>query len=240
MDGIGRTPRLRIPAPGRRSAAELATLLAKRGTESLVGIASSATSAVRGRLMRTAAKRQFHKYPRPIRLCLGSGHAPIEGWINVDFEPPADVLVDLRYGLPIDAGAVDAIYSEHLVEHLTLDAGERMFREWRRVIASDGVVRIATPDLERLISDYRGDWRGRHEWVKWPDYAHIDTPVHMINVAMHAWGHQYLYDFEELEHRLRAAGFGDVRRVDIGESEHPALRELETRADSSLIVEARP
>ena len=92
-------------------------------------------SAARRLIMRSAARRQFRELPRPVRLCLGSGHAPIPGWVNVDFEPPADILVDLRYGLPIEAETVDAIYSEHLVEHLTLDAAQRMFGEWRQVLA---------------------------------------------------------------------------------------------------------
>jgi predicted SAM-dependent methyltransferase len=149
-------------------------------------------------------------------------------------------LIDLRYGLPVEDGSVQAIYSEHLVEHMPVEAGVRMYQEWRRAIAPSGVVRIATPDLERLITDYRGDWRARHEWIHWPEYSFIDSPVRMINVAMRAWGHEYLYDFEELAFRLGAAGFGDVRRLSIGESEDPTLRGLETRADSSLVVEARP
>jgi O-antigen biosynthesis protein len=232
-------PRLRVPPVPKRTAGELATTIAKRGTAAVAAIASTGISAARGLIMGSAARRQFRELPRPVRLCLGSGHAPIPGWVNVDFEPPADILVDLRYGLPIETGTVDAIYSEHLVEHLALDAAQRMFAEWRRVLAPSGVVRIATPDLERLITDYRGDWRTRHDWINWPEYAHIDTPVRMINVAMRDWGHQYLYDFEELALRLREAGFGDVRRLPLGESDDPALRDLETRADSSLVVEAR-
>ncbi len=239
MNGTSPDTRLRVPPRLKRTAGELATTIAKRGTSTLAAIASGGTSAARGLILRSAARRQFRELSRPIRLCLGSGHAPIPGWVNVDFEPPADILVDLRLGLPIEPGTVDAIYSEHLVEHLTLETAQRVFAEWRRVLAPGGVVRIATPDLERLITDYRGDWRARQEWINWPEYAHIDTPVRMINVAVRDWGHQYLYDFEELALRLRDAGFGDVRRLPLGESDDPALRDLETRSDSSLVVEAR-
>ena len=180
--------------------------------------------------------------PRPLRLCLGSGHAPIDGWVNIDFEPPADILVDLRFGLPVRNASVTSIYSEHLVEHFSLDAAMGLFRDWRRAIAPDGTVRIATPDLERLLASCTSgeDWRSEHEWLTWPAYAQIDTPVRMLNTAMREWGHLYLYDFTELAGRLREAGFTDVRRVRIGESEDPDLRLLETRADSHLVVEARP
>jgi hypothetical protein len=56
---------------------------------------------------------------------------------------------------------------------------------------------------------------------------------------MREWGHRYLYDFEELRLRLDAAGFDDIRRMSIGASDDAALRHLETRADSRLVVEAR-
>ena len=206
----------------------------------MVAVAAGGAALARGKVMAVVAARQLRSADGPLRLCLGSGHAPIAGWINVDFEPPADVLIDLRYGLPVREATVAAIYSEHLIEHMPLEAGVQLFREFRRVIARDGVVRIATPDLALLITDYRGDWRSRHEWIKWPEYRHVDTPVRLINVAMRAWGHAYLYDFEELSLRLRDAGFSDVRRFEIGESAEPELRRLETRADSSLVVEARP
>jgi len=179
--------RLRIPIPRRRTAAELAIKIAKCGSTAVYSVASAGTSGIRGRIMRATAERRLRTFPRPLRLCLGSGHAPITGWVSVDFEPPADVLIDLRYGLPVGDASVDAIYTEHLVEHMPLKASQKLFREWRRVISPAGVVRIATPNLERLITDYRGDWRSRHEWIHWPEHAHIDTPVHMINVVMREW-----------------------------------------------------
>ena len=239
MEG-SRDPLLRVATPPKRSVAEVATRIAKHATRLVGTVASRGAARIRGEVLRAGSGRRLREEPRPLRLCLGSGHAPIRGWVNVDFEPPADILIDLRYGIPVDDGAVDAIYSEHLVEHLPLAEAKRMYLEWRRVIAPSGVVRIATPDLARLVADYRNDWRTRHAWVNWPEYSYIDSPVQLINVAMHEWGHQYLYDYEELAYRLRDAGFSDVRRFPLGISDVPALRGLETREDSALIVEARP
>ena len=59
-----------------------------------------------------------------------------------------------------------------------------------------------------------------------------------INVSMRWWGHQYLYDGEELERRMREAGFATVRRCGYGESTVGELAGLETRPDSMLILEA--
>ena len=48
----------------------------------------------------------------------------------------------------------------------------------------------------------------------------------------------YRNDRAEIELRLHEAGFTTTRRCEIGRSVRDALRGLETRADSTLIVEA--
>lgn len=157
----------------------------------------------------------------------------------MDYFFPADVTLDLRYGIPISDRSAELIYSEHLIEHLPFDSCLALLRECRRVLAPSGIIRIATPDLEDVVTNYLDDWR-RHEWVSWPEYRWIDSGTRMVNAAMHEWGHVYLWDFNELRARLKDVGFEDVTRHELGESERPPLQGLETRADSKLIVEARP
>lgn len=195
-------------------------------------------SGIRGWAMHRYLRARYRSTAGPLRLCLGSGRAPIDGWTNVDYFFPADVTADLRFGLPFPDNSVELMYSEHLVEHLPLEAALALFQECHRVLSWTGVMRIATPDLEDIIRDYRDDWR-RHAWVNWPEYRWIDSGTRMVNAAMREWGHQYLWDFYELRDRLTDAGFADVQRFDIGESERADLRGLETRFDSKLIVEAR-
>ncbi len=213
-----------------------------RGAE-LAGLAwsrmPSVVTAARGRLLRRRAKSQLASLPRPYRLCLGSGRAPIDEWTNLDYYFPADVQLDLRYGIPVPDGSVELIYSEHLIEHLRLEANVALFGECRRILAPAGRMRIATPDLAELVRDYRTDWR-RHDWVNWDEYAWIDSGTQMLNVAIREWGHVYMWDYEELSQRLEEVGFTDVERFEIGDSGTEALRGLETRADSKLVVEAGP
>lgn len=199
----------------------------------------SAVTKARGHLLRRRARARFASLPRPYRLCLGSGRAPIEGWTNVDYYFPADVQLDLRYGIPVPDSSVALIYSEHLIEHLPLEASLALFRECRRVLAPGGRMRIATPDLAELVRDYRTNWR-RHDWVNWDEYQWIDTGTRMLNVAVREWGHVYMWDYDELAQRLEETGFSGIGRFVIGESETVALRNLETRADSKLVVEAHP
>ena len=238
-DGHSLLTLLRTPPPPSRSKGERATRRAKQIVAFGRSIVLDWPRDTRGRFMRFRAARRLTAFAGPRRLCLGSGHAPIPGWINIDYEPPADVLLDLRYGIPVPEGSIDTIYSEHLVEHLSLDAASALFRECRRILKPGGVLRIATPDLEDLVTEYRRDWRSRHDWINWPEYGYIDTPVRMVNVAMREWGHRYLYDFTELALRLGEAGFERVDRAELGTSAFPELGGLETRADSRLIIEAR-
>lgn len=150
----------------------------------------------------------------------------------------ADVQLDLRSGIPIADRSASLIYSEHLIEHLPFEDAMTLFKECFRVLSESGVMRIATPDLADIVTDYQSDWR-RHAWVNWPQYEWVDSGGRMLNMAARGWGHQYLYDLDELRLRLEQAGFSQVERCRIGESSEPEMRGLETRADSTLVVEAR-
>ncbi|MBK8976972.1 MAG: methyltransferase domain-containing protein [Planctomycetes bacterium] len=172
------------------------------------------------------------------RLCLGCGDAPIAAWTNIDLGGGADVRLDLRQPLPVRSGSVELVYSEHVIEHLDRADGVRLLRECRRVLRPDGVLRIATPDLARLVACYRDDWTAQ-DWVHWRGHEWVDSAAVMLNQCFHGWGHRFLYDEAELARVLRDAGFVEVERCAIGESRDPALRGLETRADSHLVLEAR-
>ena len=209
-----------------------------RSGRSLSGRSAAAAGLLR-RLgwWRAVARGRIARAPRPLRLCLGSGAAPIPGFVNVDMESGADVRLDLRFALPVPDGSVELIYSEHVIEHLDLEDGLSLLRECRRVLVRDGVLRVATPDLDAVVRAYQGDWRGQ-DWVNWPGHEWIDSPARMINQSFHGWGHRHLYDHAELTLRLAQAGFGETRRCALGQSSTPGLAGLETRADSLLVVEA--
>lgn len=64
----------------------------------------------------------------------------------------ADLTKDLPLPFPDDS--FDAIYSYHILEHLTPEAGLRVMREWRRVLKPGGICRVSTPDLAFFAEDY--------------------------------------------------------------------------------------
>lgn len=181
---------------------------------------------------------QYYRNPeRPRSLHLGCGTVHLPDWVNADVDPRADLVIDIRLRLPFPEENLEYIYSEHLLEHVRCDQGARFLREAHRVLRENGVLRVAMPDLDELVEGYRNDWR-RFDWLSWPGHEFIGTRAEMLNVAFRWWGHKYLYNREELERRLREAGFREITFVENGQSVHEALQGLETRKDSCLIAEA--
>ena len=175
---------------------------------------------------------------KPLRLNIGSGKAKLPDWVNIDMKPGADLVIDIRKGLPFRKNAADSIYSEHVLEHLTRREGQRVLKEFHRCLKQTGTLRIAMPDLDFIIGKYNTDWKDQ-DWLTWPEYAFIETKGQMINMCFRSWGHKYLYNEEDLRNELIGAGFNKVIRCERSESDHSALRDLETRADSILVMEAQ-
>ncbi|MGZ4846327.1 MAG: class I SAM-dependent methyltransferase [Halobacteriota archaeon] len=172
-----------------------------------------------------------------VRLNLGSGRAHLTGWINVDIESNADLVHDIRRGLPFESNSADFIYNEHFIEHLSFDEATKMLRECFRCLKVGGVLRVATPDLGYILHKYDTDWSDQ-DWLSRPEHETINTKGKMINASFRWWGHRYLYDEDDLREQLARTGFTQIQRCTIHESDYEDLRNLETRQDSTLIIEA--
>lgn len=210
-----------------------------RSPNELVGTYGNLTGQIQHNFRRRVARRKLSGLPDGAKLHLGCGRNRFQGWMNIDIDRSVepDLQLDLRWGLPVRAVSVRFIYNEHLLEHLSFEAGFALLRDCRAALRPGGVLRIAMPDLEALARAYLGDWRDQ-AWLRDPAYEWIDSAAAMLNHAFRGWGHQYLYDREEVCQRLKQAGFADVSDCDWGESRYPELRGLETREESNLIVEA--
>ena len=159
--------------------------------------------------------------PQPggaLRLHIGCGQEAIAGWINIDNHalPGVDRVLDVRKGLPF--GNVSAIYAEHFLEHLGLDDGLGFLKECRRVLASSGVLRLSTPNLDWVYATHYRTSQVAEEALH---------DCFQLNRAFHGWGHQFLYNRATLESVLNAAGFATVRFHLYGQSDVPELRGIE-------------
>jgi len=170
------------------------------------------------------------------KLHVGCGNVKLLGWLNIDVEPGTDLVIDVREGLPFGDNSIDFIYSEHFFEHLTYEEGEKVFREFWRCIKKGGVLRIATPDLDFLIQIYNRDFKNQ-DWFP-AGFEFVETRGRAINMAFRWWGHQYVYNEEELIGQLIKVGFQNIKRCELNKSNYPELSDLETRKESTLILEA--
>lgn len=160
------------------------------------------------------------------RLHLGCGDHKIPGWTNIDLVRSRGVVArDLTKPMPIDPGSIDYIFTEHFIEHITYEEACRVLADCHRVLRIGGVLRISTPDLRKLVDEYVA---GRTDEWHDVDWAPV-TPCHLMNEGMRLWGHQFIYDADELTRALREAGFQHVEPVDWGSSRHEPLNGLECR-----------
>jgi SAM-dependent methyltransferase len=144
--------------------------------------------------------------------------------------------------IPCASGSVSAVYSSHMIEHLDRHEARAFLAEVRRILRPGGVVRIAAPDISRLVRDYldTGDAdrfvdasymgltrpAGLAAWAKWV----------LVGPRHHLW----MYDGASLARLLAASGFTDVAVLPAGQTgiADPGDLDLAERDGESVYVEA--
>lgn len=197
-------------------------------------------AAVRARRL-ARARSTLARFSPPYKINAGCGELYFDGWVNLDCNQAlkhVDLQWDLSRGLPVPDASCTLIYSEHVLEHLSVEQGLVFLRDCRRALVPGGVLRTAMPSLDDMIEkSASGHWRDQ-AWLDEPQWRFIASRAEMFNIMFRWWGHQWIYDRDELYRRLREAGFEMIRDVAWGESTIDELRGRETRNNSLLICEA--
>ncbi|OAQ38608.1 hypothetical protein A5893_14440 [Pedobacter psychrophilus] len=110
-------------------------------------------------------------------LNLGCGSRYHNSWTNVDFVSNSlDVIThNLLQGIPYKNESFEGVYHSHVLEHFNKNDGKEFLKECYRVLKFKGVIRIAVPDLERIVKEYiknlklsiEGDLQAQlnYEWI---------------------------------------------------------------------------
>jgi predicted SAM-dependent methyltransferase len=221
--------RLFAPRPDEPAAKRVAKRLFP--TPLRMGPRLIATRAVRSR-----ERGRLSRRPRPLRLHLGSGNEHKEGWVNVDLAGyPVEAAWNLARPLPLPAGVAEAIFHEHLLEHLTLDQGLAFCVESHRLLRPDGILRVGVPDAGAAARSYAGDGGAFLEHVR----PGRPTAMLALQELFYYPCHRTMYDFETLALLLRAAGFRAPEKREFGETDLDPPPDSPHRREETLYVEAR-
>ncbi|MCC9608444.1 methyltransferase domain-containing protein [Blastopirellula sp. JC732] len=175
-----------------------------------------------------------------MKLHIGCGTIRFDGWVNIDALPTeaADVVLDVTHGIPAPDNSCKYVYNEHFLEHISVEDAVRLIAEVHRILQPGGVLRIAMPSIEVCVARYmRENWKEDEAIIR-NGLTWLETKAEMLNVAFRNWGHQWLYDEEELRRRLLEGGFQDIAFFPAGDSGHEELRGRESRQESLLVCEA--
>lgn len=180
--------------------------------------------------------RKMVKSTPGLRLHQGCADHYLDGWVNLDLYRPGrrlDLRWDLRRGIPFPDGSIDAVFSEHLLEHLPLRAGLKLLAECHRVLRPAGTVRIGVPDLGRYA----------HSYVAGDSFIATVRPGRPTKALAFVepffrHGHRAMYDFETLALALNDAGFDSIELSKPGQSRIDPVPDSPGRATETLYVEA--
>jgi predicted SAM-dependent methyltransferase len=196
-----------------------------------------------GRVARAKRIDDYLRTHRVRRLQVGTGSNLYEGWLNTDvadYRRRGEVVyLDATKPFPLPDESFDSVFSEHTIEHLTYADGLRCLRECFRVLRPGGRIRIATPSLRQLARLYDEELTDlQRRYLRWSvdvfvPHADAALPGFVVNNMFHNFGHRFIYDDETLRHALETCGFRDVREWPVGESDDPALRNLERHMRSA-------
>lgn len=210
-----------------RKVAKHAVPVKRRGTARM--IVTNAVIPFQRRKARAIAEQDG-----PLRLHLGSGGQPKKGWLNVDLAgDPVDLAWNLAHGIPFPDSSVDAIFHEHLLEHIPLRAGAGLMDECLRVLKPGGLLRVGVPDAGELLRSYVGDG-------VYLEDIHPGRPTRLLGVQELFYWHRHttMFDEETLALMFRAGGFPEPAARKFGDSSLDIAPDTERRRAETLYMEA--
>lgn len=175
---------------------------------------------------------EVHRIPKPLppaptvippfdRVHYACGRTIMKDWLNVDIisEGPENyAYVDLTGRHPFPDGSFSYALCEDFVEHVDQAAALMFLVEVHRTLKKGGVLRLATPSLEAVLT--------RHYTS-----SSFDDYQAGRNEAYAGLGHVHFFSKSSMQLIAEHIGF-EVTFVESGVSKHPALSGVNTRFDA--------
>ena len=144
-----------------------------------------------------------------LKLNLGCWHRHIPGWVHIDLcdLPHIDYKSSIDDLSMFGNETVELIYSSHSLEYFDRKQVGNVLREWARVLKKGGVLRVAVPDFDALLSVYKKT--NDLSKILGPLYGAMEIPTETGVINLY---HKTAYNFDSLTEVLVSAGFGSVKR----------------------------
>jgi Methyltransferase domain len=147
-----------------------------------------------------------------------------EPWQNLD--PSHDIRKRLRF----ESGSVRAVFAEHVIEHVPYLQALGFFSEALRVLEPGGVLRVAFPDIGRLICCDVDSYKFTRNAATYAELLklrpamtilEIGPTEHLIHRALlqllRGWGHQMAWTEDSAAGALLVSGFSEVKIREYGQ-----------------------
>jgi len=161
----------------------------------------------------------------------------------VSFAKNSDIIwADATKRIPLPDNSVEVLYTSHMVEHLDPEEAKLFLQEAYRVLAPNGIIRVAVPDLKKLVNQYitegNADLFIERTLLTRPRLKTVfDRVKYLIVGDRH---HLWMYDGSSMVRLLSAMGFKEPRILEPGATTIPNPGELNLyeRSEESVYVEA--
>lgn len=134
--------------------------------------------------------------------------------------------LDVTKRFPYADGSIDCVFSSHLLEHLYPDQAALCIAEVYRVLKVSGIVRVAVPDLDQIVSSYK---------PQHPEEFLED--IFEAKQKREKNKHHWHYNEISLSQVLSKTGFREINRCQFQQGDCPDVKLIDTRLES-LFMEA--
>ena len=127
---------------------------------------------------------------------------------------------DAAKSIPLPPNSVEAIYTSHMLEHLSREGAKSFLYEANKILKIDGVLRVSIPDLKIYIEKYLIN-EDANEFMTGilVESPPINTLKQKIFLFMNGYRHhQWMYDGRSLSNLFREARFKNIKICAKGET----------------------
>ena len=141
-----------------------------------------------------------------MKLHLGCGERYLDGYTHIDI---ADFdHIDYKSSIDkldmVDDNSCELIYASHVLEYFDIEEARDVLSEWHRVLIENGILRLAVPNIEKLIEVYN----------QTNDLNNILGPLYgkwEVNNAHNNIYHKTVYDMKNLSKLLTEVGYKNIK-----------------------------